>query len=510
MQTLEHGYTYIEKVYDLVSEAITDPKAVYDPAAEDIDFQIDPEHSQILKSDLPIEQKMEVVAYWRNKDGHKKRKFSSVQCRYRKVKQESQLYRWEKQIEAGGTYRDKLLQISQFTYEQYQTSKREHKIVHDLNLRQWALQKGRELGCTNHFKASTWWLTQFKRTHKIVGRKITKFVSKKDIRDKTAIEDSALDFVIDTMPLLDEFGLDNVYNSDQSGFQYEIHCGRTLADKGQKKVEIIAQSKNALTHSYTIMPTMSASGVLIEPLYMVLQEKDGRFGPEVEKTMYRPPNVLIAASKSGKMGAFHLDQWMQNICVPTVGRKGVLVVDSWSTFTHDNIMKSVPEETELKIQQIPPSTTGMIQPWDVYGFRIYKNFVKQISDFILLHDIDIVLHQRDECIKLQSLVYNQLCSPRYTSLFKYSWFKVLLDWINAFETHNFVIKIEFCGILFQSGYVTERPERFLNPVAFSFRDDEIVCELCDDVRMLRCGWCRLNLCFNHFWKLNHLCNRFVA
>ncbi|XP_052119686.1 uncharacterized protein LOC127748804 [Frankliniella occidentalis] len=147
-------------------------------------------------------------------------------------------------------------------------------------------------------------------------------------------------------------------------------------------------------------------------------------------------------------------------------------------------MKSVPEETELKIQQIPPSTTGMIQPWDVYGFRIYKNFVKQISDFILLHDIDIVLHQRDECIKLQSLVYNQLCSPRYTSLFKYSWFK--------------------------SGYVTERPERFLNPVAFSFRDDEIVCELCDDVRMLRCGWCRLNLCFNHFWKLNHLCNRFVA
>jgi len=190
---------------------------------------------------------------------------------------ESLLYRWEKQIEAGGTYREKLLKISQFTYEQYQSSKREHKIIHDLDLRRWAFQKARELECTNHFKASTWWLTQFKRTHRIVGRKITKFVSKKDVREKAAIQDSALDFVIDTMPLMNEFGLDNVFNSDQSGFQYEIHCGRTLADKGQKKVEIIAQSKNALTHSYTIMPTMSASGVLLEPLYMVLQEKEGLF-----------------------------------------------------------------------------------------------------------------------------------------------------------------------------------------------------------------------------------------
>jgi len=87
MQTLEHGYTYIEKVYDLVSEEITDPQAVYDPAAEETDFQIDPDHAQILKSDLPTGFKMEVVAYWRNKEGQKKRKFSSVQNRYRTVKQ---------------------------------------------------------------------------------------------------------------------------------------------------------------------------------------------------------------------------------------------------------------------------------------------------------------------------------------------------------------------------------------------------------------------------------------
>ncbi|KAE8747906.1 hypothetical protein FOCC_FOCC005294, partial [Frankliniella occidentalis] len=116
----------------------------------------------------------------------------------------------------------------------------------------WALKKARELECTKNFKASTWWVTAFKRSHRIVGRKITKFVSKKDVMDKEAIEESALDFVIDTMPLIEEFGREN------------------------------------------------------------------------------------------------------NVGVPALQPKGVLVVDSWSTFTVDNIMKCVPEGVELRVQQIPP------------------------------------------------------------------------------------------------------------------------------------------------------------
>lgn len=108
-----------------------------------------------------------------------------------------------------------------------------------------------------------------------MSRKVTKFVSKKDIRNKEPIQESALNFLIDTMPLLEEFGKENVVNADQSGFELELHAGRTLDFKGVKKVEVIAQSKNALTHSYTIMPTMTAAGKLIEPMYMVLRETNG-------------------------------------------------------------------------------------------------------------------------------------------------------------------------------------------------------------------------------------------
>ncbi|TMS32584.1 hypothetical protein L596_000404 [Steinernema carpocapsae] len=40
-----------------------------------------------------------------------------------------------------------------------------------------------------------------------------------------------------------------VYNSDQTGLQLELRAGRTLATKGVKKVEVVVQRKNALTHT---------------------------------------------------------------------------------------------------------------------------------------------------------------------------------------------------------------------------------------------------------------------
>lgn len=114
--------------------------------------------------------------------------------------------------------------------------------------------------------------------------------------------------------------------------------------------------------------------------------------------------------------------------MPACGDKAVLLLDAWSTFSEANLQAVIPETKQIAIQHIPQGTTGMIQPWDVYGFRIYKNFTKNISDFVVLYDIDVVLSQRNNIIKLQSLVYNQLCSPRYEQLFRHSWFKVSILW----------------------------------------------------------------------------------
>ena len=98
---------------------------------------------------------------------------------------------------------------------------------------------------------------------------------------------------------------------------------------------------------------------------------------------------------------------------------------------------------------------------------------------------DMKLHKRNNIIKLQSLVHNQFSSPRYRNLFKYSWYA--------------------------SGYVHEKPEKFENPVDFSFGDPfetRYQIEGCKIVALIRCGWCKKSLCFEHFFDDYHYCSKF--
>lgn len=166
-----------------------------------------------------------------------------------------------------------------------------------------------------------------------------------------------------------------------------------------------------------------------------------------------------------------------------MGKKSVLLLDSWSGHCSD-IEKDFTDK-EVDIKKIPGGTTGKIQPLDVYGFRIWKNFVRHFSDTVILLNYDINLHLRNNIIKLQSLVHNQLSSPRYIDLFKYSWYK--------------------------SGYIDGRPDEFENPVSFSFGDScETNCEIegCKNVAIIRCGWCKKSLCFKHFFDDYHYCKRY--
>jgi len=77
---------------------------------------------------------------------------------------------------------------------------------------------------------------------------------------------------------------------------------------------------------------------------------------------------------------------------------------------------------------IPKGTLGKIQSLDVYGFKIWKNLLKEkflLKDFqiLFLLESNINLRERNNIIKLQFLIHNQLSSLRYNKLFKYSWFK---------------------------------------------------------------------------------------
>ncbi|KAK0079083.1 hypothetical protein PV325_001753 [Microctonus aethiopoides] len=108
-------------------------------------------------------------------------------------------------------------------------------------------------------------------------------------------------------------------------------------------------------------------------------------------------------------------------------------------------VKSVkPSDKEVEVIIILKGTTGNIQSLDWFEFRVWKNFLKHFSDSVILHSDNLNLHLRNN-IKLQSLTHNQLSSPRYVNLFRYSWFK--------------------------TGYTVVEPDTFENPVKFAFGND---------------------------------------
>lgn len=147
-----------------------------------------------------------------------------MQKNFKLVKSIRQLRRWANQLNKGGTYREKLSRISEFVLENLKNAIDAGFIVHDIDLRKWALQAKKELEFDDiRFKASDQWLYKFKKSHNIVSRKITKFVTQKSIRNRDILNEQANKFVTEVKKYIKTYGTANVYNADQSGFQLEIH-----------------------------------------------------------------------------------------------------------------------------------------------------------------------------------------------------------------------------------------------------------------------------------------------
>jgi hypothetical protein len=164
--------------------------------------------------------------------------------------------------------------------------------------------------------------------------------------------------------------------------------------------------------------------------------------------MFKVNNIFAMASKSGKLTSYHFEVWLRDVLFPNVGPKSVLLLNSWTGHCPNIVARNTPGSVEnFVLLTIPAGTTGQRQPLDVYGFRLWKNFIKVFSDTIILLDLGVKLHSRDTILKLQSLIHYQFSSPRFRDLFKYAWYK--------------------------SGYIEERPPKFETPVEFCFKKNLI-------------------------------------
>ena len=124
--------------------------------------------------------------------------------------------------------------------------------------------------------------------------------------------------------------------------------------------------------------------------------------------------------------------------------------------------------------EIPPKTPK-IQPLDVFLNRQYKVIAHRVYDLVILDDINIHLAERNNVIRLHSLIHNQLSAPIFVPMIRYAWFK--------------------------SGYVDANPGQFQTvvDVCFKFHQGHCDTEGCDSFSFIRCSYCDEILCFNYFF-----------
>ncbi|CAF3901248.1 unnamed protein product [Rotaria sp. Silwood1] len=263
-----------------------------------------------------------------------------------------------------------------------------------------------------------------------------------------------------------------VLNTDQIGLELELHGDRTLTYSGEKSTWDSVRSLGATTHSYTIQPTITMGGCVLNPLYMCLKEVSGHISENLKKNLFNAKNIVLTCSKSGKLTSSLVTYWRDHCLIPNLRSRTLLLLDSLPYQVHPDVYK---ELKHFEYRVIPPKTTPIIQPLDIYYNRQHKKIVRRIYDHLRLDEIDINLSERNNLSKLQSLAHSQMCSKAFQPMIKYAWFKA------GFLKHD------------------PRPFRNVNDICFIFQTDRCHEESCIDGPMIRCSWCQQELCFTHFF-----------
>ena len=240
------------------------------------------------------------------------------------------------------------------------------------------------------------------------------------------------------------------------------------------------KSMNTVTYSYTIMAIIRMAGALVGPVFICLQEPTGRLGPRVQSSIYRATNIHVTCSESEKRTKSHIQYWTEKVLYPSISDDCLLLLDSWSGQTDPSTYDKIfTRNIKCEQKQIPPKTTGDIQPLDRYFFRQWKYFKEKIYDRVAIDDIDTDICCRNNILKRHSLIHNQLMAPVFWSMIKYSW----------------------CS----SEYLLNEPEPFRNVQDVCFSFDQGFCSMmtCSKFSFIACSHCIRVLCFNHFFILDH-------
>ncbi|KAF4532880.1 hypothetical protein B566_EDAN001484 [Ephemera danica] len=313
-----------------------------------------PSSPEFKRQFIPYLYKRRAVEYWRS--GVKKPlNWETVKKKFWKLKTRSMLYRWVEQVDEVGTRLDKLKFVYEATYEDFQAARRRLHCFHDSDFKRCALIHAEHADLEN-FTASKYFLWKFKNYYRLPSRKITTFVTQSKPQNTEKLMEEINDFREEINDVIEEKGPANVANTDQTGCNLEIRSGRTHDYKGVKKVEVLAQSISATTHSYTMQMTTTADGRVLPKTLMVLQERNGVLSERVKESLPKQcKNIVVTASKSGKCTKEHVKIYHREVYSQCMPSGSVLVEDSWAGHIDTSVVDgSVPDNYKCTLW---PTTT---------------------------------------------------------------------------------------------------------------------------------------------------------
>lgn len=457
----------------------------------------------------------------------------AIQSQYRWFHRQY-LPRMRQYIEAGGSHNALYEDVDRYVQSKINASLEAKLPIHDYHLRQWGYERADELNLTS-FKASQSWLTNVKKRGNLVGRKVTKLISRSDRANEAEIEESRIAFPENYRQVGHLYPHHRILNVDQSGHKYEISNLRSLARRGSRDHSLAIDSLNKNTHSYTIQPILGRDGRFRGKLLICFREPADHFGVQVTQRIRQLEselgNVVAVASRSGKMSTELTNQWVKDVLEPVIanleeedgdsvgsqdsqstelagpswasnppeswtpeqrrimdlrnstsrrGRQGVmLLLDVWGGHSSDELIESLIERN-IFVLRIPARTTRDLQPLDVQVFRQYKIFVKRVMEAASYEGILQELTDRYGIMRLQSVIYNQFQAPVYRDMLLWAWRKTDPDF-NADELQN-----------------SPPPDMVLKNQFEFDRHHNCEVEGCSSRAFIRCAHCRKHLCLKHF------------
>ncbi len=204
--------------YELVSD--TDEVDSSEECISDFEEENNEElEKQLIKigKSLPLSYMKLIVNYMKNNPEHD---YKTIHQKFKLLKSLHHFYRIQNYVKNEGTRAQKIARVSEYMYKIYRNVRQiKKKAVHDKDLRRWGLFRAKELNLD--FKASHYFIAQFKKRYRISSRKIENVFSEKSLTEKPSIQSKIAEFRAEIIELSKNYNHDFIINSDQTGFEYE-------------------------------------------------------------------------------------------------------------------------------------------------------------------------------------------------------------------------------------------------------------------------------------------------